>query len=124
MTTVTGQTSQIAGAMILQFPNDYVNGRFSANGVGTRILEYRSTITALSILVFPSEHFAGQRRKVLIASVPLFAWPPANLNRLASAVSGGFVCLSAVLAAVRNDSVLAGACTSPDRILRKDMFFP
>jgi len=81
-------------------------------------------IAALPILVLPSEYLAGHCRKVLIARVPRFGWAPANLNYLASAVSCCFVCLSAVFTAARNDSVPAGACTSPDRILRKDMFLP
>jgi hypothetical protein len=49
---------------------------------------------------------------------------PANLTYLCSAASCCCVCLSAAFTAARNESLPAGACTSPDSVSRKETFFP
>jgi len=49
---------------------------------------------------------------------------PANLTYLRSAASCCCVCLSAAFTAARNESLLAGARTSPDSVSRKETFFP
>ena len=49
---------------------------------------------------------------------------PANLTYLRSAASCCCVCLSAAITAARNESLLAGACTSPDSVSRKETFLP
>src|SRR5664280_117553 len=53
-----------------------------------------------------------------------WAGTPANSHYLLSTASCRFAYLSAAFTAARNESLLAGACTSPDSVLRKETFLP
>jgi len=49
---------------------------------------------------------------------------PGNFNYFASTFSCTFALCTAALTAARNDSVLAGAWTPPDSVLRNETFLP
>src|SRR5208283_2760913 len=71
---------------------------------------------------FSGAHLARQRRDLQSPVCRSFASTSANVNYFASAVSRAFAFWTAALTAARNESLLAGACTLPDSVLRKETF--
>src|SRR5208337_4706275 len=108
-------------------PSGFLNGSVFGNDMGSLVCSHTERlVNTCGAIQF------GPRLRTLrlttprpsISNVPQFYRHTGNVNYFASAVSCTFALLTAALTAPRNESALAGACTLPDSVLRKETFLP
>ena len=121
-TNLPNQTLSASG-----IANGLLNGSVFGNDIGVMSAPYRD-IGEQSVVVqfglpptntLPDNAATFNRR--LAAVLQAHRQTPAICFRLASSYCA---CLSAAFTAARNESLLAGACTSPDSVSRKETFLP
>ena len=108
-------------------PNGLLNGSVFGNDMGS-LSAKRSGLLMINRgavrLGLPQRTLPVTMPRLSISDVPQFADTSANVTYFASAVSCTFALLTAALTAPRNESALAGTCTSPDSVLRKETSLP
>src|SRR5271157_586350 len=108
-------------------PNGFLNGSVFGNDMGSLFCSHsgRSVNTRGTVQFRPPPRTLPRTMpRLQNAGCRSFAGTPANLNYLLWAVSCTFAFWTAALTAARNESLLAGACTLPDSVLRKETFLP
>src|SRR5208337_4668851 len=109
-------------------PNGFLNGSVFGNDMGSLVCSPHREVGEQSrrcpVRSFSGAHLARQRRDLQSPACRSFAGTSANVNYFASAVSCTFALLMAAFTASRNESLPAGACTSPDSVLWKETSLP
>lgn len=116
--------------MCLRIRRIGVSGPATPNGLlnGCVFGSQRGSLSAHRTGILVNNRGADRRgppeNAALTTPRPSIAGGTGNLNYFFSAASCWFALLTAALTAARNESLPAGACTSPDSVLRKETFLP
>src|SRR5664279_4423481 len=109
-------------------PNGFLNGSVFGNDMGSLSAHHTGEVGEQSrrcpVWSPPESTSSGNAANFRLSTCRNSAGTPANLDYLVSAASCWFAFWTAVFTATRNESVLAGGCTSPDSVLRKETSLP